>query len=226
MASTLEEMLDSSPQSEADSSIVPANQTTSEPGDGYGSLTASAGTAIVRVIPPKAKRYSRADGFIYDCAATAHSITFMPTLAETTVVTDAAAGSATIKVTNLPAATESGAAAAGDFIVTQNENGTFVAYHIASISGSTITVTVSVGDADGSGLTVKVLADTPVYFMGTPGDHTKRQYLMVASVRNTVFPPRGYVAMGVVQNTPILCHSNNATNAGVLTGPFYSHPRV
>lgn len=222
----LADMLDSSPQSQADSSVAPASQTSESPGDGYGSATATAGTEIVRIVPPKSNRYSRVDGFIYDCSTTAHTVTCLVTLDETTVVTDAASGAATIKVANLPSAQESGAIAASDFIVTQNENGTYVAYKIASLSGSTLTVTTSVGDADGSGLTVKVLADAPVYFMGAPGDHAKRQFTMVASTRNNTLPPRGYVAMSVIKNTPILVHSNNATAAGVLTGPFYSHPRV
>lgn len=226
MAVDSSSLLDSSPQSEADSSVAAGNQTSEATGDGYGSSTIAFGTVIVRVIPPKPGRYSRADGFIYDCAGTAHTVTFMPTLDQTVVVTDAAAGSATIKVANLPSAQESGAIAANDFIVTQNEDGVWVAYHVASLSGSTITVTVSVGDAGGSGLVTKVLADAPVYFLGAPGDHAKRQFTMVASTRNIVMPPKGAVCMGIGKNTPILCHSNNATATGVLTGPFYSHPRV
>lgn len=221
--------LDSSPAAPPASDSASADMADIPTGDGYGSKTLSLGVPIVLVCPPKAGKYTRLDYIQYLPAGTAHTITAMVTLFSTSVATDVALNGTTITGKQPLSATEAGgAAAAGDWIVTIDQNGKYVVYQIASVTGAvnTITTTSDYGDANGTGVSSIIEQDAPLYFMGAPGNHSKRQFLTVASTLFTVAPPLGGIATATRKNQPILVHSDNATAAGSFKAITYSNVRL
>lgn len=220
------EFVKGSPSSEAQPDAEGGRSASSTPGDGYGSKTTSAGTEFMRVAPPKAGAYTRINSLIYEAGATAHTVTMMVPIRKVKVATDAAAGQAVIRLSAVPVDLDGNKIAANDFLVVKDEAGIFGAYKVASVSGNSITITTSVGSADGSGFVNKVLANSAVWFYGATGDHPDRQITMKASTITTLPDAANGWATTSGRFEPIIVHSNNATNAGTLVAVSYSNPTI
>lgn len=187
-------------------------------GDGFMSKTETAGTAITRVVPARGGEWGFVTGFNYRPAATAHTLTFLTEQSRTTVATEAAAAGATITVNGLPDAFDDAVLANTDWLVVVDEFGYQLAYLISSVAGSVITVGTP------AALTTKLLAGSIVYLMGTPADHANRQFLTVASADNPFYGNKDMrAATSSRTGSPILVHSDNATNAGNLKWLSYSY---
>lgn len=219
---------DVSPASPDDDVATEPSQADAPPGDAYGSSSITAGTAILKVLPPIAGRRTSADAFWYDnLAAAIQTVTFMvPFTTKTKVSTDMAAGQASISVDVLPTGSTPGNIAASDVVAVQNETGAFDVFLVSSLSGNNIVITASVGTAGASGLTQKILKNAKVFFMGAPGDHPSRQFKIKASTYITFAPPNGRLAVTSQNGQPIVVHSDNNTTAGYLHGPTYSNPKL
>lgn len=184
-------------------------------GDGYGSLTQTAGTAITRVVPARGGEWGYVSGWLYRPAATAHTLTHLTSQDQVIVDTDAASGGTTITVNRLPIAFDGGVLANTDWLIVEDENGYQIAYLLTSVNGNVLTVPT---------LSSKLLADSRVWLMGTPSDHANRQILTVANADNTFYGNRNSrAAISSAKNTPILVHSDNATNAGNLKWLTYDY---
>lgn len=218
---------DVTPQSEAQPDAVGVAAAVAEtPGDGYGSLTASSGTELLRVCPPKANRFTRVHSWIYDCGGTAHTVTLMVPVARVKVLTDAAAGQAVVKMSQAPVGTTGAKIAANDYFVVKDESGVFGAYRVNAVSGTSITIDVSIGSADSSGFVNKLIAGSFIWFFGATSLHSKRQFTMKASTVTSMPDASNGWATSPGKNEPILVHSNNATAAGTLVGLSYSNPKI
>lgn len=220
--------VDTSPATEAQADVAGPEQAAAaeSPGDGYGSATAAAGTEILRVCPPKLGRYTRVVSAQYDCGSTSHVLTLMVTLDRVQVSTDAEAGQAVIKFNKAPVDSSGNKIAANDYFVVKDEMGIFGVYRVNAVSGLSITIDASIGTAGASGFTNKVLAGRNVWFVGAAADHAARQFTMKASTVNQLpHVPTGY-ATSPAAFEPIVVHSNNATNAGILSFVTYSNPAV
>lgn len=193
-----------------------------QPGDSWGTTTASADTAIAVVAPPREGRFTKIKRVLYENGATVHTLTCMVSQKEVAVVTEAAAGQAVVKFSNIPTLLDSAIFAAGDFFVVQDELGIFGAYIVTSISSNSVTITASVGSAGASGFTNKILADSPVWIVGAPADHPKRQYRMKASGDTEYFD----LATSPNVNQPIVVHSNNITAQGYIKQMTYENPVI
>lgn len=183
--------------------------------DAYGTITQAANTVITRVIPPNPDGRSCVGSLQYEAAATAHTLSLMTTIDTVTASSDAASGQAVLPISRNPVTPDGTLVAANDWFIVQHEDGTWNAYMVSSVSGLNITMTAN--------LTGKVLAGSRVHFMGAPADHSLRQFTMKASTtyKFDAGDFRIRMATGSAKNTPILVHSNNATNAGTLYHTSY-----
>ena len=219
--------IDTSPQSEAQPDSVGVAAAVAEtPGDGYGSITASSGTELLRVCPPKQGRFTRVHSTVYDCSTTAHTLTMMVPLDKTQVATDAAAGQAVIKLKKAVADAGGTKIAANDYIVVKDEAGIFGVYKVSSVSGTSVTIATSIGSADGSGFVNKILADSAVWFYGTAADHSKRAFTMKASTVTTLPDAINGWCTSPGKFEPVVIHSDNSTAAGILVAVSYSNPKI
>lgn len=182
--------------------------------DCYGSSTQAFGTPITRVIPPKSTGRACVGNFKYINSTTAHTLTMMVTLAQTTVASEAASGATTVTLTTIPTAADGSILAANDYLIMQYEDGSWASFLVSSLSGLVVTVPA---------LAQKILKNSVVYFMGAPGDHTSRQFAMPASTTYDFIASdfRIRAATGALPGQPILVHSNNATATGVLSHLSY-----
>lgn len=213
---------DVSPSSPVADASSLSSSAANSPGDGFGSSSIAFGTEIVKACPPRPNRYTRVYGWHYNCGGTAHTVTVMVSLSSTTTP-GAAAGQAVINLDALPTDPAGAPLAAGDFIVVKDIQGIFGVYKVASLSGTAVTVTTSVGNADSSGFVYAIPAGRTVWHFGAPGDHAKRQFATIASA----FHYYGNDIVGVGTATgvgePVVVHSNNATATGYLYGPYYGN---
>lgn len=173
--------------------------------------TATAGTAFTGLVWPKAASVARIVKMSYLCGSTAHTLSILKSQGTTTVTTAAAASATTLILANTAPYTGE-TLAASDYVVVTHTDGSYGAYLISSISGSTITIpALSVGVAAGSTLWA-------MYEVArTVGPAPSIQHLVTVSVDNIYFtesPEVGMAAGGT--NEPLLIHSNNATAQGWL----------
>lgn len=177
--------------------------------DCYGTTTQTAGTAITRVIPPRSGAHSCVGNWKYTAAATAHTITMMVTLVETSVASEVASGATTVTLATVPTAADGSILASGDYLIMQYEDGSWASFLVSGLSGLVATIPTT---------SQKILKSTPVYFMGAPADHTTRQFTVPASGTYDFIASdyRIRAATSLQTGQPILVHSNNATNAGTL----------
>src|SRR6185436_1707042 len=141
--------------------------------DAYGTKTATADTEFTRVVPPRAGVRARVSGLVYTAGTTAHTLSFLNVLGSTTVSTDAASGQAVVAFTALPTAPDGSLIAASDWVIMQQEDSSWVAAKVSSLSGLNVTMTAN--------LAKKVKAGTTIFFMGAPADHSDRQFTVLAS---------------------------------------------
>jgi len=185
-------------------------QTTNQPNhDCYGSQSVAFGTNMTRLIPPKSGMHSCVGTQRYEAAGTAHNMTVMPAIKELYVTEDQAAAGTTLKLNDAPTDYNGGAAASGDWISVQHQDGSYGEYKVSSISALTITITA---------LTKAVKAGARFFFHGTPGsagDHSASNFTMKASTITEL-------VAGDFRNTngtggkdkPILIVVDNATATG------------
>lgn len=201
-------------------------------GDSIAGVTAAGGTPFHTPVPPRAGARAKVTIVKYINGATAHVLTMMPALARTMVAADALGAQTVVSVQALPTYPDGTLPAAGDFIVVQHDNGDWRSHEIASIAGFSLTVTaafpaVNAGggvSAFRSGNFIQPLHLPPIattgqlFFMGAVADHPDKQYAMSASNSppNDLYNSTGGWCKSLLNGDPILMHSNNATNPGVL----------
>jgi hypothetical protein len=189
---------------------------------GLDRLTQTAGTVITQVVPPNTKG-GRAviTNVAYVCAATAHTLTFMKALGQTVATAAAASGQAVVNVEAKTFLDQT--VAANDFAVVQHSDGTYGVYLVSSVSSLAITFA--------SNLTAAVADNAKIWWFGAAAEAQHQQILVTASVRNDYADPIAGVSQSgygptTISSTvysgrsgigdPIIVHSNNATNAGLL----------
>lgn len=190
-------------------------------------LTATAGTAITCLIPPRRGAFTRLTRILYRCAGTAHTVTALKALWQTTLASAIAASgtSATLAADN-GAGTSAGALASNDWIAIQLDDGNYFLSTLASLS--TLTGTVSA-------LPSAAAAGNKVFVFGVPGDHTSSQttakpnpvdgsqFLCTASILNDWGDYASGICQTLSQEEPLMVHSNNATAAGTFELIAASH---
>lgn len=190
-----------------------------------GTLTESADTAIVGLIPPNSVGKTVLSTLTYKCGSTAHTLSFLRSQGATTTSASAAASQADIVLTSVqPALNIAGDSlaetlAANDYLCIKHSDGTYGAYKVSSVSGYTVTLS--------SNLTKAVSANAPVWAfyevartLGTPSI----QVLVPTASAVNIFPGGGAtppamegeigIASSLNRNEPIMIQSNNATAQG------------
>jgi hypothetical protein len=183
-----------------------------ESGDGIGSKTAAADTAIVTYAKAKNGRYTHVLKFASTQLGTAHTATLMRDASSTYLTASAAASQAVINVA--AALTDGGgnAIAAGDYVAVQLSNGN---WHVATFSSAaTLAYTL------GTNLPSAAASGAKVFCYGVIGDAFHDDYDFVLTASAQVVIPSGDVTGTVVRGrsvgAPVLYYDGNATAAGVL----------
>lgn len=186
---------------------------------GFGKLTQSAGTAIVRTANPvggtsRRNLKTRINKIVYTAGATAHTLTIMRELGTTTLSSAAASGQAVINLTANPGTnTPAGGIAANDYVVIKLSDGTYQTAVVSSVSTLAVTLT---GNVDSPG----AAAGAKVWFMGAPGDHTNTFALASGATTTLDGSTLGRTELGFIEATvgysPLIAYINNASNAGTL----------
>jgi len=188
-----------------------------------GSSTEAFGTAIVRVIPPKANGRTVLSLMRYTTAGTAHTLSVLRCQGTTTTTAASSSGGSTITIANVaPAKDLNGASlpenlAASDYLVVENTDGSHNAYLISSINTTTKVVTIT------GTLAKDVASGANVYAMYEVARTAGIPSIQITTVASTTedFPTTGSegdlgIASSLNSNEPLLIHSNNATATGVL----------
>lgn len=183
--------------------------------DSYGTKTETAGTPILRVIPPAVGLRAVCTGFCHKSGTTAHTVTFLTALAVAEVTEYAESGQAVLKVDELNYNADGSPVANTDYFVVQHIDGSYEPYKFDS--NTLLAITFS------SNLTKDVAQGAKVFFMGQPSDHAYRQFLGLASGD---FPPAGVggrFATAAKKEQPILVHVDNITAQGWLKYVTYGY---
>lgn len=183
-------------------------------------LTATAGTAITGLIPPRRGAFTRLCRILFRPGATAHTVTMLKALGQTTLAVAAAASATSITISADPGTgSPSGNLANSDWICVELDDGSFFLSAISSLS----TLTMTVG-----ALPAAAAAGNRVWTFGVPGDHASSQttakpnpitgssFLSTASVMNDWGDAGAGICQSLNQDEPMMVHSNNATNAGTI----------
>lgn len=201
---------------------------------GYGKLTQNAGTVITRLIEPVRGSYTRLASVWYTASATAHTLTVMRPLGVTTFTAAAAASQAVVNIAADPGdyATTTVAdnlIAGSDFVVYESAYpGLFVLDTVSSVSSLAITLATNLP-------TGGVLQGGKFWFFGVIGDTNPSnglvhsQFTLAANVTTYLGSDPGESIAGFIGTIPgysgsglsgmyepMILHSGNATNAGVL----------
>lgn len=184
-----------------------------------GNKTATAGTVISHVVPPKQGMRAVLTELTYESGATGHTVTVLKALAKTNTSAAAASGATTLALNAATFASQT--IAANDFIVVEQADGNFGLYKVSALS--TLTVTIPA-------LSAAVALGAQVWIMGAIGEAEHGAFKPTASARtqyasavagisssgygpvtysSTVYRRSGY-------GDPIVLQSDNATNAGFL----------
>ncbi|VTS00594.1 hypothetical protein [Tuwongella immobilis] len=189
-------------------------------GNGFGRRTATAGTVINHVVPPRKRAYSRITTMVYTAAGTAHTLTVLRPLGSTVLSADASASQAVVNVQANPGPAGN-ALAANDWVIIQRPDGTLVVDTVSSITGTAITLATSLAAA--------VPAGSQLWMMGVAADTDPRtgaghpQYSAPASVTTRYSDDLIGVVASIGNNEPLLVQSNNAVAAGTLEQVSYLH---
>lgn len=198
---------------------------------GFGKLSQTAGTAIVRSVYPYSRMGSgrllrtRVTTLVYTAGATAHTLTVMRPFGQTTLTAAAASGQAVINIAaDVQAPSAAGALAANDYVVLELSDGTFQTAIVSSVSTLAITLTANLNAA--------MLSGAYVWVFGVAADHTGNTYALAANATTTLDEtfndrPTGWGFVESLRNyEPILFHSNNATDAGSIDQVSVSYANV
>lgn len=184
-------------------------------GNGFGKVTQNAGTKIRVLVPPNSAYRTRLSKMVYTAAATEHVLTVFRSLGTTTITTAASAGQPDVIVTADPGPAGNGIAA-GDLIAVYSAvDGITRLYVVSSWASISRTITFT------TNLTVAATAGDRIWDFGVEGDTdpvwgqaqpTFRGLANATTTYEQTSDP-GLIA-GNETNEPLLCSSDNATNAG------------
>ncbi len=193
-----------------------------------GSKTATAGTVFTALIPPKPQAYAKIARMVYTTAGTAHTLSVLKAQGKTTTTAAQVATDTALTLSSISLALdENGASlsenlAASDYVVVQHTDGTWGAYLISSVSGSTLTI----------GALAKAVANgATVYGMYEVARTVGKASWQVTTRTSTTETFETYdSAIGVVAsakvNEPLLVHSSNVTAAGTLLYTAAAYTRI
>lgn len=184
------------------------------------SATETANTVITQVVPREVGTIARITTLTYTSAGTAHTITVMRAVAETTANGRAAAGQKVVTLANISAMNTINASsdedvAANDYLAWIDTQGKVAFDIIASVSSSAVTMTVNFTNAipDGS----------PVWIFGELARASHLTYKPPVSATTTmILNAQAGVPIQLDTNTrsgvgdPLLIQSSNATAAGTI----------
>lgn len=177
--------------------------------DCYGSQTATLDVAMLRLIPPAGDNLRACAGnFAYIAGGTQHTLTAMVTVQTGKFAADAVSGQAVISLNKGFTSLDGTIMTANDYVSFLQEDGTYAYGKISSVSGLNVTLSAN--------LAKNVNKGDPVWFHGAPGDHTDRQFYLLASTLITFNAGDLRVRMATASDkgTPILMHVDNITAAG------------
>lgn len=183
-----------------------------------GYNTASAGTRIEVVVPPREDARTRIMKLAYRAGTTAHTVTLMKPLGRTTVASTAATGQAVVNISANPGTgTVAGTIAANDYLVIQRDT-TEINYLVKVSSVSTLAITLT------ANVPVAFAAGDKVWFYGVPGD-------VRTNIAEGAMPLETFASTSVTYSStekgeglfttderddPVIVSSDNATVAGFL----------
>lgn len=176
-------------------------------GGGLGYDTENAGTVIIQRVDPRKNLFSRVFKFGYKAGSTEHTGTWLREYGRTTLSAAALASQAVIALTADPGTgTTPGAIAANDYLVIEKPDGTFHTAKVSSVASLNITLTANVptGGFDSGAV---------VWFFGAEGDGHP-QYVLDASTLVEIGDGYAGVVGSPKTYSPLLFHSDNASNAG------------
>lgn len=187
----------------------------------HGSKTESAGTAILVVVPPVEGKIARLTKFVYEAAATEHTLTVMRPIGQMKTTSPVLAAGNAIPVSSVdPGKTVLAVnedLASADYIVVENVNGDFDAYVLTSVTGAIMTIT---GTTD-----FDIANNADVFAMYEVGRATHVQIPLNASVETDLnniaiqggfSPEQGGQTSRSGISDPLLIFVDNITNAGQI----------
>lgn len=195
----------------------------------FGGLTATAGTAITALVPPHSRGYSRITKALYRPGATGHALVFLKSFGSAELTAAVAASGTSITLDRDPGGTTGtpdevaapcGAIANGDWLCIELDDGSYFLTTLSSLSTLTMTV---------NALPSAAAAGNKVWTFGVPGDHPVSSQTAqkpnpikgftittTASVMNEFSDTASGILQSLAPNMPLMVHSANGTNAGVL----------
>lgn len=192
-------------------------------GNGFGRLTQTAGTKIVRGVPPRTGCFTRIIKLVYTAAGTAHGVTVLRSLGRTRATAVAAISQADLVVAADPGPSGNGIAANDRIAIRHAADGVTRFYTVSAWNSGTRTITLS------ANLTVAVAVGDHVWMMGVEADTDPKQgeahpvLRGVASVTSTYEDREVGVVGSNATDEPLLIISDNATAAGTLEQVSYAH---
>lgn len=184
-----------------------------------GQLTATAGTVINCLVPPRKRLKTVLENVSYKAGTTAHTITVLRdqtprATPKITATAAAATGQAVIAFssTTITRAGSSSTVAANDNIVVENPDGSVSSYVVSSVSSLNVTMTGNISPAINKG--------ARIWCLGVAADHASAgAFPTTASTTVNIVDNVNGIA-GIIQGydeyEPLLVQSNNATAAGTI----------
>jgi hypothetical protein len=171
-----------------------------------------------------------AGSITYKDLGTAHSLTLMQKVSETTLTAAVAAAGTVIPITADPGTVSTGTIAANDLVAVQLADGTWHGSVVTSVSSLNITLTTALPSGTGK----NALSGARFLFYGAAGDsdHAANIFVGGTGSADVNFPNNsGGVQYGCLHKSkgadePMWFDSDNATNAGTLKllTAFYQRP--
>ena len=197
---------------------------------GRGKKTQTAATRIQVLIPGRKGLLTYISFMEYKDGGTAHSLTLMAKISETTLTAAVAAAGTVIPIAADPGTTSSGTIAASDLVAVQLADGTWHGSVVSSVSSLNITLTTALPSGTGK----NALSGARFLFYGDASitDHADSIFTSGTGSASVYFPNNsGGVPYGCLQKSkgadePIWFDSDNASNAGTLRAltAFYQRP--
>lgn len=182
---------------------------------GKGRKTVAFGTKIDILVPPRQSKRTKLCKVSVTVAGTAHTLTVLMPLASTVLTADAAAGQAVINVAADPGdytnkSTADNPIAAGDYLVIQKPDGTYLMDTVASVASLAITMTTVLP-------TLGLKSGAKVWFMGVAADVSPQTaeahpvFTLPASATTSLEATQGSLAETPGMGEPMILQENNAT---------------
>lgn len=176
----------------------------------FGSITQTAGTAIIRTVPFRPNRIARITTLRHKAGTTLHTATVLKSLGSTTVVSGGAAAQADVVLAADPGPAGNGIAA-NDYVTFELPDGTTFQSTVNAWVAGTLTLTLNDNFPTGG-----VAVGAKVWDHGVAGDQTSLAFEMPASATTSYVES---IQVGVAEGLagePMVVYVNNATVAGTL----------